>query len=156
MRDIQYFFWFWLPPLSYMAAIFYVSSLQNPQMGGETPDYVLHALEYFLLTLLLIRLLLSRSAPHSESLFFSVWQRACLVGFALAVFYGLSDELHQYFVPGRHCTWSDALADTFGAFCAYSAGLFDYRLFNKHPARKAFAQRYPTLSRLSYAFYKEQ
>ncbi len=29
--------------------------------------------------------------------------------------YGISDEIHQYFVPGRESSISDALADFFGA-----------------------------------------
>ena len=58
---MPYLFWFWLPPLGYMAAIFVVSSLSHPEViGGDIPDYFLHALEYFLLALLVIRLLLAR------------------------------------------------------------------------------------------------
>ena len=30
-------------------------------------------------------------------------------------FYGISDEIHQYFVPGRESSIGDALADLFGA-----------------------------------------
>jgi VanZ family protein len=30
--------------------------------------------------------------------------------------YGLVDEIHQYFVPGRDCNFWDWLADTLGAF----------------------------------------
>jgi VanZ family protein len=37
---------------------------------------------------------------------------AALVGSA----YGAVDEFHQYFVPGRECSFWDWLADTFGAF----------------------------------------
>ena len=52
-------------------------------------------------------------------------------GLLLAACYGISDELHQYFVPGRHCTGSDVLADTVGALLAYGSGLLDYRLVTK-------------------------
>lgn len=31
--------------------------------------------------------------------------------------YAVSDEIHQYFVPGRACMISDMLLDTAGAFC---------------------------------------
>ena len=31
-------------------------------------------------------------------------------------FYGATDELHQYFVPGRACMWQDWVLDIIGAF----------------------------------------
>jgi len=40
----------------------------------------------------------------------------------LAVLYGLSDELHQFFVPGRHADWRDIATDMAGA--ATALGLF--------------------------------
>lgn len=33
----------------------------------------------------------------------------------LSVLYAISDEIHQYFVPGRACRWLDVLIDTGGA-----------------------------------------
>ena len=33
---------------------------------------------------------------------------------ALTVLYGISDEMHQYFVPGRHARVADVLFDTSG------------------------------------------
>ncbi|MCA9409023.1 MAG: VanZ family protein [Candidatus Omnitrophica bacterium] len=41
--------------------------------------------------------------------------------------YGLSDEIHQYFVPGRTCSGIDLLADTIGGFI----GAFIYFYWNK-------------------------
>jgi VanZ family protein len=34
---------------------------------------------------------------------------------ALAAVYGISDEIHQYFVPGRDCSFWDWIADVLGA-----------------------------------------
>lgn len=39
--------------------------------------------------------------------FFAVWLAAS--------FYGVIDEAHQYFVPGRNCNIWDWIADTLGA-----------------------------------------
>jgi VanZ family protein len=36
------------------------------------------------------------------------------VCFLIAVLYGVSDELHQYFVPGRYCCIEDVLLDSSG------------------------------------------
>jgi VanZ family protein len=44
--------------------------------------------------------------------------RLCAVVFLCAVAYGISDELHQAFVPGRTADWQDVLADTVGAAAA--------------------------------------
>lgn len=41
--------------------------------------------------------------------------RACLLAIVCASFYGITDELHQLFVPGRMCDPLDWLVDTFGA-----------------------------------------
>ncbi|GHV10882.1 hypothetical protein FACS189491_01170 [Spirochaetia bacterium] len=35
---------------------------------------------------------------------------------AISSIYGIIDEIHQYFVPGRNCNFWDWLADTIGAF----------------------------------------
>ena len=42
--------------------------------------------------------------------------RTKLLGIVLAatLIYGASDEIHQYFVPGRNASWTDWLADTLG------------------------------------------
>lgn len=149
---IRRILWFWLPPLAYMIAIFSVSSLPNPQIGGETPDYVLHALEYFLLALLVIRLLLSRQSSPPGSKTFSHWHQACLVGMMIAIVYGISDESHQYFIPGRHCSLSDVVADSGGAILAYSVAALDYWLLSRCTSWAMFAKRF----RFSYAAYRRQ
>lgn len=144
--------WFWLPPLAYMIAIFSVSSLPDPQIGVETPDYVLHALEYFLLTLLLIRLFLSRQPSRSTSRTVIQWHQACVVGLIIAIAYGITDEIHQYFIPGRHCSLSDVVADTGGALLAYSVAALDYWLLSRCAGWKGFSKRFS----ISYAAYRFQ
>jgi VanZ family protein len=42
--------------------------------------------------------------------------------------YGLVDEVHQFFVPGRDCNIWDWIADTLGAFLGTAAALFVFRL----------------------------
>ena len=147
MRRFHNLIWFWLPPIGYMAAIFFVSALPNPNLGVDTPDYILHALEYFLLTLLLIRLCLSRHGFETE---FAVWQQACLTGALIALIYSLSDEIHQYFIPGRHCSLRDMLADSVGILLAYSGALPDYLLITRCHRWINVVKRYPTLCSLSY------
>lgn len=153
-QRVHHIFWFWLPPLGYMAAIFYVSSLPNPQIGGETPDYVLHALEYFLLALLLIRLLLSQHLLKNTGEDVHRWLIACLFGVFIAIAYGVTDEFHQYFVPNRHCSLHDVAADAFGVFLAYGIAMLDYRIVARTSFLTHVLKKYQTLYSISYASYQ--
>jgi VanZ family protein len=45
-------------------------------------------------------------------------RRTLLTSFAFALLYGVSDELHQAFVPGRHPDPLDLLCDAAGAATA--------------------------------------
>ena len=149
-KRLQSWFLFYLPPFAYMAAIFCVSAMPNPTFQGETPDYVLHAVEYFLLALLLLRALLSRGLPDGR---FAAWQRVCLLGALCAVAYGLTDELHQYVVPGRHCSLHDVFADAFGAFAAYGVGCLDYVVWQRVYGLNERRPRLLFFKWLSYAAY---
>jgi VanZ family protein len=54
---------------------------------------------------------------------------------ALASLYGVSDEIHQMYVPGRDASVVDWLADTAGGFCgAWFCGFLGNRYFPKVPA----------------------
>ncbi|MDR0403332.1 MAG: VanZ family protein [Treponema sp.] len=45
--------------------------------------------------------------------------------------YGIIDELHQFFVPGRSCDPFDWIADTLGAFPGCAAGYLLMKLVSK-------------------------
>ena len=45
----------------------------------------------------------------------SEWWKKCLAAFCIAALYAVSDEVHQYFVPGRAGRVSDVLIDSAGA-----------------------------------------
>jgi len=57
----------------------------------------------------------------------SFWKRRSILALLLAAIigsaYGALDELHQYFVPNRECSFWDWLADTLGAFFGAAAML---------------------------------
>lgn len=90
-----------------MAVIFVLSSM--PVVPGvdrlDVGDKVLHAIGYGVLAALVWRALDRRR---------SVWWRAGTTVLIAAV-YGLSDEVHQRFVPGRDCDLMDLAADAVGA-----------------------------------------
>jgi VanZ family protein len=65
-----------------------------------------HFLEYLVLSVLLYRAL--RSGPRWD-------MRAAGMAIVLAGLYSLSDEFHQWFVPGRTAAATDCLIDVSGA-----------------------------------------
>lgn len=153
---LKHFFWFWLPPLGYMTAIFLASSLPGPQISRSMPDYVLHALEYFLLALLLMRLLLSGPFQPPDTMSVMAWHHACVLGMTVAILYGISDEIHQYFIPGRHCSISDIGADAVGAVMAYGVALLDKQFLSVR-LRLLWTQRLQRITwlyALSYVAYR--
>jgi VanZ family protein len=85
--------------LLYMLLIFILSSRPGNQLGIPEPwDKVVHACAFGLLAFLWYRTL-----------------RSGWVAWTIAALYGLSDELHQGFVPGRARDLEDWLADMVGA-----------------------------------------
>ena len=50
-----------------------------------------------------------------------------LIALCISSFYAITDELHQYFVPGRAAMWQDWLLDTAGAFFGVIAALCLFR-----------------------------
>lgn len=104
--------WVWGPAWAMMALIFVVSSIPGlPPIPGGIDDSVAHALEYAVLAALLLRGLAGAR-----------W-RGVTIGVAglavvLATLYGLTDEMHQRFVPGRTAEFADGVADALGATAA--------------------------------------
>ena len=81
-----------------------VEMLPSPYEFPES-DKVVHVLAYAPLGFLLVYAL-SRSTSSSNLIFFGVF---------LAFLYGLTDEIHQAFVPGRDASALDVMADGTGA-----------------------------------------
>ena len=95
----------WGPVLAYFMLIFIVSS--RPVSLGAGVDKLLHVLEYGVMGFFTARaVLLTWDLPRAWGL---------VLGVALAAALGALDEIHQYFVPGRHASVYDGIADLAGA-----------------------------------------
>ncbi len=109
-----------LPPLFWMAFIFLMSSRstvpQTPGVSSQIAAAASHVVVYGILAILI-----ARSLSHVTDRF-TIIAGSTL---ALSVAYGISDEFHQSFVPGRYATVEDVLFDAAGA----TIGLILYRLF---------------------------
>jgi VanZ family protein len=103
--------WLWLPVVSWMGVIFYLSAQPSlPSFHEHWMDVVLerggHLGVYAVLALLLWRV--TRRGRWN-------WWVAAVIAFACAVLYGASDEFHQGFVPGRTPDALDLTVDAVGA-----------------------------------------
>jgi VanZ family protein len=105
--------WYWLPVAAYASLIFYLSSLPHPEeelpkiLFEKIGDKLLHVIEYAVLALLFYRASRRAAGPR-------ITQQALLVTILAVSFYGMTDEVHQVFVPFRESNWLDWLADTAG------------------------------------------
>lgn len=104
----------WAGTLLYMALLFWLSSRPGHDVSRwnflRLPDYVLHGVAYLVLGVLLHWAL---AATLRWPFAATAWAAVILAGL-----YGLSDEWHQSFVPGRTATWQDFAVDVAGAALA--------------------------------------
>ena len=106
--------WYWLPVVAYASLIFYLSSLPHPEedlpkfLFEKIGDKLLHLIEYAVPAILCYRAFRRAAGPR-------VAQQAVMFAILAASFYGMTDEVHQAFVPLRESSWLDWIADTAGA-----------------------------------------
>jgi VanZ family protein len=97
----------WVAVALYMALIFGLSSIANTPDLPAGSDKGVHGVLYFGLGFLLVRALgggLRGRIPPGVALLATV----------IGGLYGVSDEIHQHFVPPRQVEALDAVADTIG------------------------------------------
>ena len=106
---------YWLPPFIYAVFIFYLSSLPGTTYIPPffSADKVFHLGEYGILGYLLARAL-GRYHLRKKVLF--------ITAVSICFVYGISDELHQFFVPNRCTSFMDVVADGMGS----SLGIWIY------------------------------
>ena len=100
---------YWGLPLALVALVFLFSSMPGPRVDIQIfphADKVAHAMEFGALALALVRALVNTTR----------WQPWLVVGLsvAFAAAYGVLDEYHQSFVPGRDADAWDVMADMVG------------------------------------------
>ena len=99
-----------IPAIIWMGVIFYFSSRQTTGVGGDsywTRFLILksfHLIEYAILFLLILFALNSN-----------------LISIIVSYLYGVTDEIHQLFTPGRTSKFTDTLFDLSGIIIGFLA-----------------------------------
>ena len=101
----------WAMVVAWMAVVFGVSSISNLGPAARAPDWISHPIEYGVGAVLVCRALEGvRRRPLTLS--------TALTATLLATTYGVTDEYHQSFVPGRTADPADVVKDFAGAAVA--------------------------------------
>lgn len=97
----------WIFFFLYCGLIFFLSHQPgNPNLvlPFQHFDKVVHFIEYMVFAVFL-----------SRALMYSGFRKTAGIVLASAIFYGITDEIHQSFVPLRNSDWRDLIADSAGA-----------------------------------------
>ena len=111
---------FFVPAIIWAALIFVASSIPDistPSFGFKMVDKIIHFIIFFILGVL-ISYGFGKGRINSVNIF---W-----ISIGITILYGIFDEFHQFFVPGRHMDAFDVLADALGA--ATASGLYSLKL----------------------------
>ena len=111
---------YWLPIILYCLLIYIQSAHPSPEQIPSFPfvDKGLHFAAYGVLGILFYRAYRTLRIKTNMHLLM-------VLSAVSASLYGISDEIHQSFVPFREASVGDVIADTIGAF----SGVYLYRAF---------------------------
>lgn len=114
MRRFTAYFPYWVPTLLWLGVTFFLSSLPDSITPGRflLSDKICHAAEYFILAFLMLFALQRTTALKFSTCFWIV--------LAAGAVYGLSDEIHQLYVPTRNFDLRDLAADVCGILVLFA------------------------------------
>jgi VanZ family protein len=98
----------WTPAVLQMAFIFAASSVPGSQLPSGIWDKLAHLLVYAALGAFLM-------LPLSRGRMAGITGASAAAAVVISLLYGVSDEIHQMFTPGRSPDVMDVVADTIGA-----------------------------------------
>lgn len=121
----------WLPPVVWAGVLFALSAGSGPAFAPPYPhiDKLEHAGAYGILGFLV-----ARAAGGTWSLGAAA---TVLAGGLVAAAYGVTDEYHQSFTPGRMVEVADAIADGVGGFAGAAAFVAFSRRLSTREAESA-------------------
>lgn len=112
----------WTAVIIYACLIFVGSSIPGSEIDTGPPgfDKLLHLLEYLILSVLLYKAIASsyKIRDHDRDL-----KRILILSFLISALFGVSDEIHQLFVPNRFFELFDIFTDGVGSLLGSYWGL---------------------------------
>jgi hypothetical protein len=129
--------YYWVPIILYSGLIVFLSSLSHPEEHFSDPyflgfgnDKVSHGIEYGILGILFLRAF-QLGLGEARFPYPAFW------AIIAATLFGISDELHQHFVPNRDMDLWDVLADFTGATLAIVSWSYIQEIRQKFESRIA-------------------
>ncbi len=119
----------WTGAIFHMALIYFLSSRAWPATPLSLPDFS----DKFVHIMIYIPLAFAISIALRKS---GMKRYVLITGIILATLYGITDEVHQAYVPGRCSDVSDALADIVGAFIGCISAMLCNSRRIEHPPTK--------------------
>jgi len=128
------FFRYWFPLITYCILIFLQSSFPSIESIPELPytDKLIHFFVYAVLGALFLRAYKTLQIRNNLKLLL-------ILSVLSSSLYGISDELHQYFVSSRSAEWMDILADILGSVF----GVFIYQYITARLTDNRFKSLFP-------------
>ncbi len=122
LGNLTKFFRYWFPLIIYCILIFLQSSFPSIESVPELPysDKLLHFFAYAVLGALFLRAYRTLQIRNNLKLLI-------ILSILSSSLYGISDELHQYFVSSRSAEWMDIFADILGSLF----GVFIYHFIKE-------------------------
>lgn len=93
-----------------------VLNINNIELLNLIIRKLAHYIEYLILGILVINMFIKNNIPQSY-----------LISIIFCVIYAISDEIHQFLIPGRACQLRDILIDSIGSI----TGIYLYKLISK-------------------------
>jgi len=121
--NFRYGLLYGFPVVVYAGLIFLLSSI--PQLVEEVSPFIgydklAHFMEYYFFGILICRWLLNKKNQF-------IGRHTFIITLLIGTCYGVSDEWHQSFIPGRVASIWDVLSDAVGV----AAAVFTYRVTPK-------------------------
>jgi len=120
-------FVYWLPVITWAALIFCASSIPGTRIPYlfSFQDKIVHTIVYLILGILILWAFKKTNSRLSH-------RRRYLLTFLGVLFYGITDEFHQAFVPLRDPSLIDVCFDAFGGWLA----ILTFTFFDRSNLRK--------------------
>lgn len=120
----------WIVTIIIAIIIFYLSSLifpPGPPGGFPWKSIAYHFYAFLFLEAFLLISIIRGKNENKKFIFIAI---------IIALVYGVSDEIHQLFVPGRACSLSDVLTDSAGVL--FAGLLYSFRIKSKNKVNEEY------------------